>query len=204
MRSIWRNAIFGSLALVVMACCLYVVGVVRGGFSTRTLPSGFETAVAVSARSLASPSKARNLRNPAPSSPEVIAEAKAHWADHCAQCHANNGSGETELGRNLYPRPPDMRQQETQKLTDGELYSTIKNGVRLSGMPAFGTPGDDDLDSWKLVDFVRYLPKMSEEESSQMEKLNPKTADELNEEQMEDQFLNGTESAETHKTGRKH
>jgi mono/diheme cytochrome c family protein len=133
----------------------------------------------------------------------VIAEAKAHWADHCAQCHANNGSGDTELGRNLYPRPPDMRRQETQQLTDGELYSTIKNGVRLSGMPAFGIPGDDDLDSWKLVDFVRYLPRMSEEESIQMEKLNPKTADELKEERMEDQFLNGTAQSEKHETGRK-
>ena len=203
MRAISRSAILGSVALILVACGFYFVSVVRGGFSTRTPPSGFEAAVAVSARSLAFPAKSRHLQNPVPSSPKVIAEAKAHWADHCAQCHANNGSGETELGRNLYPRPPDMRREETQKLTDGELYSTINNGVRLSGMPAFGTPGDDDLDSWKLVDFVRYLPRMSQEESSQMEKLNPKTADELKEEQMEDQFLNGTTPSEKPGTGRK-
>lgn len=46
-------------------------------------------------------------------------------------------------------------------LHDGELYYTIKNGVRLSGMPAFGEPGDDDLASWKLVAFIRHLPSLT-------------------------------------------
>ena len=71
---------------------------------------------------------------------EVLADARAHWADHCAVCHANNGSGDTMYGKTMYPRPPDMRQKDTQEMSDGELYYTIKNGVRLSGMPAFGDP----------------------------------------------------------------
>jgi hypothetical protein len=50
-------------------------------------------------------------------------------------------------GKTMYPRPPDMRQKDTQEMSDGELYYTIKNGVRLSGMPALGDPGDDDVDS---------------------------------------------------------
>jgi len=66
----------------------------------------------------------------------LIAEAKAHFADHCAICHANNGSGNTEIGRNLYPKAPDMRLPQTLNLTDGELYYTIHNGIRLTGMPA--------------------------------------------------------------------
>ena len=73
-----------------------------------------------------------------------------HWADHCSPCHANNGSGDTMYGKTMYPRPPDMRRKETQEMSDGELYYTIQNGIMLSGMPAFGAPGDDDLDSWKL------------------------------------------------------
>jgi hypothetical protein len=49
-------------------------------------------------------------------------------------------SGETEIGKNLYPKAPDMRQRETQSLTDGELYYTIRNGVRMTGVPAWGKP----------------------------------------------------------------
>jgi hypothetical protein len=55
-------------------------------------------------------------------------------------CHANNGSGETEIGRNLYPKAPDMRQTKTQSLSDGELYYIIRNGVPMTGMPAWGDP----------------------------------------------------------------
>ena len=101
--------------------------------------------------SIAIPSRYKTMKNPVTATPEVIHEGMAHWADHCAACHANNGSGDTMYGKTMYPRPPDMRQKDTQEMSDGELYYTIKNGVRLSGMPAFGDPGDDDMDSWKLV-----------------------------------------------------
>jgi mono/diheme cytochrome c family protein len=114
-----------------------------------------------------------------------------HWADHCAFCHANNGSGDTEVGKNLYPKAPDMRLADTQKLTDGELYYTIKNGVRLTGMPAWGEAGDTDEDSWKLVHFIRHLSSLSPEEEKEMEQLNPKGPEEKLEEQQEEDFLKG-------------
>src|SRR5580693_2138517 len=64
----------------------------------------------------------------------------------------------------------------------GELYYTIQNGIMLSGMPAFGAPGDHDLDSWKLVAFIRHLPALSQLEEVEMEKMNPKSPEELEEE----------------------
>ena len=124
---------------------------------------------------MAIPSRYKSIKNPVTATPEVFKEGMAHWADHCASCHANNGSGDTMCGKTMYPRPPDMRQNDTQQMSDGELHFTIKNGVRLSGMPAFRTPGDDDQDSWKLVAFIRHLPTLSQGESLQMEKLNPKS-----------------------------
>ena len=129
-----------------------------------------------------------------------MAEGRAHWADHCATCHANNGSGDTMFGRGIYPKPPDMRETETQRQSDGKLYYTIKNGVRLSGMPAFGDPGDQDTDTWKLVCFVRRLPRLSFQEEQQMKKMNPKTTEDLEEERQEEQFLNGgaAPAPETH------
>ncbi len=121
-----------------------------------------------------------------------MTEARAHFADHCAICHANNGSGKTEIGPNLYPKASDMRLPQTQDLTDGELYYTIHNGIRLTGMPAWGTDEKDE-DSWKLVLFFRHLPRLTAVEEREMEALNPKAPEEKQEEQEEEQFLNGGE-----------
>ncbi len=95
----------------------------------------------------------------------------------------------TEIGQNLYPKAPDMRLAQTQNLTDGELYYTIHNGIRLTGMPAWGTEEKDD-DSWKLVLFIRHLPQLTPAEEREMEALNPKGPGEKQEEREEEQFLN--------------
>jgi mono/diheme cytochrome c family protein len=87
-----------AFALVILVVAA-VVGALRCGFSSRDEPSLVESYVARTARKLAVPSKARREKNPFPPSPELIAEARAHFADHCAICHANNGSGNTEIGR---------------------------------------------------------------------------------------------------------
>jgi len=162
---------------------------IRRGFSARDNPSAMEVYVAKTARKLSIPASERDAKNPFPPTPEVLSEARAHFADHCATCHGNDGSGKTEIGQNLYPKPPDMRQSETQNLTDGQIYYIIHNGIRLTGMPAWGGPGEDD-DSWKLVLFIRHLPQMTPQEMKEMEPLNPKSAAERSEEEDEQRFLN--------------
>jgi hypothetical protein len=104
---------------------------------------------------------------------------------------ANNGSGDTMYGNGVYPRPPDMRHVRTQDMPDGELYFTIENGIRLSGMPAFGTAGDSDLDTWKLVAFIRHLASLTQSEEMEMKGMNPKSPQEVEEEQAEESFLHG-------------
>jgi mono/diheme cytochrome c family protein len=183
---------FGLLISLVMI--LAIIGgaiAVHHGFSARDTPSEIEKVLARTMRRLAVPARAKNLKNPIPNTPENLHQAAAHWADHCAFCHANSGNGDTEVGKNLYPKAPDMRLPDTQKLTDGELYYTIKNGIRLTGMPAWGAPGDVDEDSWKLVYFIRHLPKMTSQEAEEMKKLNPQSPMERTEEQEEEQFLEG-------------
>jgi len=195
----WQTT--GKVLAAMVAAGVVVIGVVlaliiRRGLSARAAPTLIETAIARGVRHLATPSSMHEARNPVPLSSGVLAEARAHWADHCATCHANDGSGNTEIGRGLYPKTPDMRQPRTQQLTDGELFSIIKNGVRLTGMPAWGDPaGHDDADNWKLVHFIRHLPKLTPEEQAEMEKLNPKTPDEWQEMQSEAAFLAGSNVA---------
>jgi hypothetical protein len=96
----------------------------------------------------------------------------------------------------LSPKPPDMRLAETQSLTDGEIYYIIHNGIRFTGMPAFGEDRGDkpDEDSWKLVHFIRHLPKITEEEIQAMKKLNPKSPADLAEEEQFRRFLAGEDT----------
>ncbi len=168
------------------------------GFSARDQPTAIEAFIAGRLRHLAVPRSARQAQNPIPATPEVLVEARAHFADHCALCHANDGSGQTEIGQNLYPKAPDMRQSGTQSLSDGEMFYIIHNGIRLTGMPAWGesTP-EKELESWKLVHFIRHLPDISQEELAEMKKLNPKTQHEWEEEEEIRRFLQGEESSST-------
>jgi mono/diheme cytochrome c family protein len=164
------------LLVAVVAGVAYGVIVIRRGFSARKEPSAMETTVARAVRHMAIPKIDREEENPwaEVATPEVMKDAREHFADHCSQCHANDGSGNTEMGKNLYPRAPDMRLAATQQLTDGELYYIIRNGVPLTGMPAWGepdTPQDDE--SWQLVLFIRHLPKLTAEEIKDMEHYNP-------------------------------
>ncbi len=186
-RSSWVLAVI-LIITVVGALSWVVFG--SGGFSARQEPSGLEKFMALAARNLAASSKAKTLRNPIALTPAVLAEGRAHWADHCAVCHANDGSGNTEMGRHMYPRAPDMRSSGTQSLTDGELFFIIENGIRLSGMPGWGGQGTE-TDSWKLVHFTRRLPSLQPEELREMERLNPKGPEERKEEQEEEEFLKG-------------
>jgi mono/diheme cytochrome c family protein len=188
----------GVLAVLAAALAVGVVFVTGArGFSARESPSAVERWVARRVRSMAAPGGARDLANPVPNSPEVLAEARAHWADHCAGCHANNGSGDTEMGKRMYPPAPDMRQADTQQMTDGELFFIIQNGIRMTGMPAWGGgSGHDEQDSWKLVRFIRHLPRITAQEEREMQSLNPKSPDEIQEEQEEKEFLKGAEPHE--------
>ena len=96
------------------------------------------------------------------------------------------------MGKHTYPPAPDMRLPTTQRMSDGELFFVIQNGIRLSAMPAWGGGSDEDAqDSWKLVHFIRHLPQLTAAEKKEMEKLNPKSPDELKEEEEEERFLKG-------------
>lgn len=185
----------GTFILVVIVVIALGVGflaasILHNGLSARATPTALEAMMAREARHMAIPSDARAQKNPVAASEENLHDARLHFADHCATCHANDGSGDTMIGKGLYPKPPDLRLEETQKLSDGELFWIIENGVRFTGMPAFSSHGAQD-DSWKLVLFIRHLPQLTVSERMEMEQYNPKGPGDRAEEQQEDDFLNG-------------
>jgi mono/diheme cytochrome c family protein len=161
------------------------------GFSARTIPTPVERLVMRALHRWSVPSSARGAVNPVAFTPEVWAQSRAHFADHCASCHGNDGRGDTAIGRNLFPKAPDMRLAATQDKTDGELYWIIENGIRLTGMPAWGNGGPDDQDTWKLVHFIRRLNDLTPEQLKAMAAANPKSPSELEEEKADERFLAG-------------
>jgi mono/diheme cytochrome c family protein len=184
-----------TLLLIIVALVGLIVAVavsiLHNGLSARSRPSAMEEMLARNAWHLSIPWIARSMGNPLPASEQNLKDARLHFADHCAICHANDGSGDAPFGRGLYPKPPDLRQPETQKRSDGELFFIIENGVRFTGMPSFASDGMGD-DSWKLVLFIRHLPQLTAEERIEMSRYNPKSPEDREEEKDEDEFLNGT------------
>jgi mono/diheme cytochrome c family protein len=189
------HLVAGAVGLAVVALAGLLGGrMLRGGISARAGPTAIEARVARTLRRWAIPTDAREAPNPIPPSPRVLRAGLEHFADHCATCHANDGSGQTEIGRNLHPRAPDLRRPPTQALTDGELFYIIENGVRLTGMPAWGRPGGAE-GSWHLVHFIRHLPQLTSEEKAEMEALNPKSPEEWRALEDEEAFLRGATPA---------
>ena len=192
-----RSIVEIAALLVVLAAVLGILAgayFVTTGVSARPQPGRAESFVARTVRGIAIRTRTRGLTNPIPVSEGVVSEGRAHFADHCASCHANDGSGDTEMGRGLYPRAPDMRLPATQNLSDGELFYMIENGVRLTGMPGWstGTPAGEES-TWHLVHFIRRLPKVTPEEIEQMEDLNPRSPEEIRQEIEAERFLSGAD-----------
>lgn len=156
-RKIW---VIGFVLLVATGALSF--SYVRSrGFSARVAPNPLEEAFALSVRKIITPAKYLSIKNPLAGSPVYLAEARIHYADHCAVCHNIDGSGKTKISQGMYPPTPDLSSNRTQDLSDGELFYIIREGIRFSGMPGFG--GTDE-ENWKLVQFIRHLPQLSKEE----------------------------------------
>ncbi|HET9785430.1 MAG TPA: c-type cytochrome [Terriglobales bacterium] len=126
------------------------------GFSAKAKPTWIEAQLAALSRRLALPGRENQIKNPFPSTPDRLAAAHQLYQTQCTQCHNSNGDGHTSLGQSMYPQVPDLRGL-TQNKTDGALFYTIRNGVRMSGMPAWTQDSDQQL--WELVDLIRAMRK---------------------------------------------
>ena len=191
MRSLLRMV--GWLAFLLFLVAAGVLLFLNGrGVSAREQPSSIEARAALFMRSWMTPSVYKGMQNPVANTPENFVAAREHFADHCSSCHGNDGSGSTEMGRNLYPKAPDMRLPRTQDLSDGEIFYIIENGVMLTGMPGWSTNSPaGERASWQLVHFIRRLSSLSPEDIAEMERHNPMSRSQFEEERQVEEFLRG-------------
>jgi mono/diheme cytochrome c family protein len=179
--------------------------IVTTGVSARAEPGALESLTAHTIRGIAVQARVHGVTNPVPVSAAVITEGMEHFADHCTSCHGNDGSGNTEMGRGLYPRAPDMRLPATQNLSDAELFYIVENGVRFTGMPGWSTgTKEGETSSWHLVHFIRHLPKLTEDEIAHMESLNPRSPEEVRQEIEAEKFLQGGDVTPSESTTHEH
>jgi mono/diheme cytochrome c family protein len=175
MRAVVHVVVAALLVLVVIA-----VGggayLVTTGLRAQPEPGVMETRVARAIRGFAIPREVKARSSPIGTSAADLKPGLEHFARYCAMCHGNDGSGQgAAIGRGLFPKPPDMR-AATQSLTDGEIFYIIENGVRFTGMPAFGTGEPDpegEKQTWQLVRFIRHVPQITPDEIDRMKTLNP-------------------------------
>ena len=188
LRALWH-----LMALVGVATVAGGAWFMSQGISAKPTPGPVETRLSRAARHWLVPADAQARMNPEAGTPDTLKAGMAHWADHCASCHGNDGSGQTAMGQGLYPKPPDMRLADTQDLSDGELFYLIEHGVKITGMPAWGTgTSEGEQASWHLVQFIRRLPTLTEDETTEMEDLNPRGRAEWQALEEERRFLSGT------------
>jgi mono/diheme cytochrome c family protein len=97
--------------------------------------------------------------------PANIPMGVEHFAAHCAVCHGAPGVPRGDIAQGLYPPPPDLA--KTARLySPGELFWIVKNGIKMTGMPAWSDHSDTEL--WATVAFVKKLPGMSEQDYARL------------------------------------
>jgi mono/diheme cytochrome c family protein len=157
-----RDAAITILAVVVVFTVFLCARMRTGGLSAEDSPGRVERTVATNLVRLAIRPDASRLSSPL-ADPRTWRSGADHFEDHCSACHGNDGRGHTLLGRNMYPKVPDLASPVIQGMSDGALFYVIENGIRWTGMP--GWKGEHTPDeSWRLVGFIRHLPAVSQEE----------------------------------------
>ncbi len=117
-----------------------------------------EVALATRAKRILIARASRQGIPPQPQSTEDgVTEGKLRYGVECAACHGMDGRGLTDNGRWMYPRAADLTSTTVQKYSDQQLFWIVKNGIRLSGMPAFGQVESDER-IWRIVQYVRTMP----------------------------------------------
>ncbi len=135
-------------------------GVMASQFNLSALPEPgrTETLLATKAKHFFVRRASRVGIPPAPTEMlESIKEGDKLFGTECSECHGNSGRKPTDAGRWMHPRAADLGSTEVQMYSDRELFWIVKNGIRLSGMPAFGRVESDEH-IWDLVHFVRTFP----------------------------------------------
>lgn len=156
-----KKVLIAGVGVSIAVVVVLALGATRFTLSALPEPGRLETALATRAKHYLVHKSSRESAPAAPTDQAASTkEGERLFGTECGACHGNSGHNPTDAGRWMYPRAADLTSRDSQSYSDQELFWIIKNGIRLSGMPAFGRVEPDDH-IWDLVLYVRALPKVS-------------------------------------------
>lgn len=147
------------LILVSVLAFLLLVGAVAFQFNLSALPEPgrMETLFASKGKRLIIRRASQKEIPPPPTDLQTsVEEGDKLFGTECAACHGLDGHKLADAGRWMYPRAADLTSPGVRQYSDRELFWIVKNGIRLSGMPAFARVESDEH-IWNLVHYVRTL-----------------------------------------------
>jgi mono/diheme cytochrome c family protein len=151
-RTAWK-----VLALVV-GVVLIMVGFMNFSLTALKEPGRVETLAGNRARHFLIRRASRQGIPPRPQDTKASAASGGlRYSSECVICHGPGGRTPTPMGRWMYPRAADLTSEQVQSYSDAELFWIIQNGIRFTGMPAFGKV-ETENEIWNLVNYVRTLP----------------------------------------------
>ena len=155
----------GMITALVLLLVAAAAVVVTGAFDVAATkpPGALEKRLAGVALDRAVAKRAPDRKNPFAGNPEAVSRGLGEYREMCVMCHGAPGVDASEIGEGLNPPAPDLTLAKVQARTDGELFWIVSNGIRMTGMPAFG-PTHKEETIWKIVTFLRHLPELSKEE----------------------------------------
>jgi mono/diheme cytochrome c family protein len=167
-RGVVISLVFAALSVG----AIYLALLINRGFSAADKPSVLESVIARTVRDVSIPRRAKVETNPLLPTPENVEKGRNDYDERCVSCHGKVDGGQPPIGENIYPKAPNLALPATQQLSDGEIHYIIRNGVRLTGMPAWRNPHvEQDDQSWLLVLYIRSLAQLTPEEKAQQAKL---------------------------------
>jgi len=162
------HATGGLIALFAFVLLMIVLVAPRLNWSAGARPSALESRIADWVRERWIAIHATGQPNPLTPTPQVLASGREEFKEHCAVCHGLDGSSRNGFHAEFYPPIPRLT-DETQEMSDSEIFFVVAKGVALSGMPAFGAHhGADDI--WKMVLWVRHIANLNAEERKEIER----------------------------------
>lgn len=99
-------------------------------------------------------------------SPDLIQKGATHYADTCELCHGGPGVDPSAWSRAMRPEPPHLHEAAAE-WSDEEIYWIVENGIKMTGMPAFGTHHDGE-ELAAITAFVSRLPGLSNSEYAEL------------------------------------
>lgn len=110
----------------------------------------------------------KSLKNPYDvNDGDIYAKGFREYEKMCVQCHGAPGVEPSSTGKGLYPKPPRFPEEGLHEYTLEDVFWVTKNGVKMTGMPAYG-PTHDDGTIWAIAIFLDRSREMSEAEYEEL------------------------------------